>query len=141
MRTCSTWPVSSSVRRSWTGRRQAPCSAARSLTTWRASGVGHPLGPRRPRRGHQSPSGRVGSVEWSGVAAQAALSPQHRPPVLDQDQSRAADRARFVGTPGGFPHRPPPDREPTADAMAQMSASVTYAARTRTGSGVASSRT
>ena len=38
MRTCSTWPVSMSVRRSWTGRRQAPCSAARSLTTVRASG-------------------------------------------------------------------------------------------------------
>ena len=62
MSTCSTWPVSISVRRSCTGRRQAPCSAASSLTTCRASGCGHPLGPRRPPRGHQAPSQSVPSV-------------------------------------------------------------------------------
>jgi hypothetical protein len=38
-RTCSTWPVSRLVRRSWIGRMQAPCSTARSLTTCRASGI------------------------------------------------------------------------------------------------------
>ena len=32
-------PVSRLVRRSWIGRMQAPCSTARSLTTWRASGM------------------------------------------------------------------------------------------------------
>ena len=31
--------VSRSVRRSWMGRMQAPLSAARSRTTWRASGI------------------------------------------------------------------------------------------------------
>ena len=37
--TCSIWPVCRSVRRSWTGRMQPPCSAARSRTTSRASGM------------------------------------------------------------------------------------------------------
>ena len=39
MSTCSTWPVCRSVRRSCTGRMQPPCSAARSRTTSRASGM------------------------------------------------------------------------------------------------------
>ena len=125
IRTCSTWPVSISVRRSCTGRRQAPCSAARSLTTCRASGMRHPLGPRRPPRGHQLTVREVGGVEGPGVAAQAAFGPQHRAAGVDQDQAGAADRAGFVGAPGSLPHRPPPGREPTASAIAMMSASVT----------------
>ena len=111
IRTCSTWPVSISVRRSCTGRRQAPCSAARSLTTWRASGCGHPLGPGRlsPRSPGTVPVGAVG-VERPGVAAQAALGAQHRRAGVDQDQPGLAYGAGLVGAPGGFPHRPPPGR-------------------------------
>ena len=70
----------------------------------------HPLGPRRPPRASPVAVRQVGGVEGPGVAAQAAFGPQDRLAGVDQDQAGAADRAGFVGAPGGFPHRPPPGR-------------------------------
>ena len=66
-RTCSTAPVPRSVRRSCTGRMQAPCSTARSLTT---SGQRHgePFGPGGfpgGGLGHQSPPSRSLQVRGS----------------------------------------------------------------------------
>ena len=104
--TGSVSPVDRSVRRSWTGRMQAPCSTARSLTTSRASGIDSrsalvPL-----------PSSGVGHLASSRFRRrcrrrfQRSDQPQSRHSttctgcaVTDQDQPGRADRARLVGAP------------------------------------------
>src|SRR5208283_5332861 len=103
---------------------------------------GQPFGPRLPYFGlsQSSPSFRgVVAGQGDAEAAQAALSEQPGRTFQDE-KARAAQRARFIGAPGPLDHAASPPVATTA-AIASMSASVTYAARPRTGSGEVSSRT
>ena len=151
-RTCVVSPVSRLVRRSWTGRMQAPCSTARSLTTCGASGMvirsarvvlaagaagsvtrSPPQGRRwsrcRPSRTGGTPP-RLGSVPSSC---------RIRPVAQTGHGSSVRQTVTVV-------MRPPPASSRSTDsgcatARSRISASETHPARTRTGSGSASSRT
>src|SRR5579863_4879675 len=120
---------------------QPPCSRARSRTTSRASGIRSrsalvvlvwPWVTRHPERLIQL--GR-------GVAAPAALPPDWRQAVIEQDQVIAARRAGLVSPPRGCDgHAASPPVSAARETafvlfMARMSSSETNAARTRTGSG------